>query len=421
MTTGKEESSQSENGNTPPLQPIIYGYMPEPRDDEIDLAELLSRLAKQWKLILGITFGGTILALVLALSLPKVYEPTISISVPSISDVAQLQTINALFIGDNDNISSPYFMNEGEYSSIDEPVYYFFNLQLSRMKGEIIPSSPQTVFKKYYDVFRSEKVWSEYLQNIKNLPRYSDKLNQNKGNLAGVFNAVISTKIEEPTPHKKGGYVRNPKRVSVALKVQNEEIGVELLNGYPDFVNQKLIEKLHKDAKAIIKSRVDELGIRIARMREQYKLERQLKIQRKEQENDEQIALLLGEVTVLSAREKGSRDYEVKITSEINVLREKIHLIETDPVLAALKKRKTDDPWIEGLPEMVAELETLKSLNPDLEHVMAYSLDESAVVTGEAIKPKRAVIVFTGLVISFVLSVIIVVLFVRANKESGKQ
>lgn len=62
----KQNAQKPEN----PLQPIIYGVLPNQLNDEINLGDLFSKLLDQWKLILGLTLGGgTVLAVLLALLL----------------------------------------------------------------------------------------------------------------------------------------------------------------------------------------------------------------------------------------------------------------------------------------------------------------------------------------------------------------
>ena len=141
MTTGKKESILPNKEETPPPQPIIYGYMPEPPGSEIDLAILFSRFFKQWKLLLGITLVGTLLAGVFALSLPKVYKPSITVSLPSVGDVAPLNTVNALLESKKENIPYNFVINEGEDSSPGRSLDDFFNVLISKIRNETFPSS----------------------------------------------------------------------------------------------------------------------------------------------------------------------------------------------------------------------------------------------------------------------------------------
>lgn len=118
-----------------------------------------------------------------------------------------------------------------------------------------------------------------------------------------------------------------------------------------------------------------------------------------------------------------SRKSDEAYLSEINNLREKVHLIKNDQTLAALKKRETDDPWIKDLPEKLAQIDMLKTLSPDFTSLIAYSTDGSAIITDARIRPNRKLIVLIGFVLSLVIGVfaVIVVASRKSDKHENKQ
>lgn len=126
-------------------------------------------------------------------------------------------------------------------------------------------------------------------------------------------------------------------------------------------------------------------------------------------------------ITLIETLEKRKSD-EIYL-SEINSLREKIYLIKNDQTLAALKKRESDDPWIKNLPEKLAQIEELKTLNPDFTNMVAYSVNESAMITDEKIKPKRKLIVVIGFMLSLVLAVFaaMIVASMKGIKHDAKE
>jgi chain length determinant protein (polysaccharide antigen chain regulator) len=411
MTSVKDESIKSENIENQHSQAIFYGYMAQQPGDEVDLVELFTRIAKQWKLIVGITLIGTILALAIALRAPKIYEPTISITVPSIGDVIRLNSI--------DTVINPEFVDVEKYSSLGKPVDDVVKLLFLNIRSEIIPSSPQSVFNEYYDLFRSEEVWAEYVHSRKKISEKSENTNYGK-NLVPVpadFNAVITTTVEETDSGKNGNNEEHPKLVSASLKVENEEIGVELLNDYPDYVNQKLMSKLLRDTKDVIKNRIEELNMTIARIRDEYKLKRGLIIQKKEQENAIRIAQLEQEISALLGRAKENDVKKWQGPSKINSLKEQITFIQSDPELVALKKRKTDDPWIPELPKLLSELSAIESFSPNYSGLIAYNINKSAVVTNQSINIKSAFIIGAGILTGLFISILIS-LFISHVRES---
>lgn len=427
----QEDSSQS----------IFYGALPDRPNDEIDLGELFSKLIDQWKLILGITFGGTVLAVLFALILPSVYQPSITVSLPLSGNVASVASINTLMGGS---------------------------------KNEL-PATPQEVFTSYFNLLRSDRVLAEYVQEKKYLEKlYPDEAETESLLIANLLDGW-NVKIEEPTPEKKGDYIANPKRVEISIAVEDEAVGVELLNGYSNYVNQRLINDLQNDTHETVNNKIEVLSKQITRQREQYRQERILTISKMEQDNAKEIALLEEQLTaylgkaganratqIANAKEalemansleiiypttlealaqksqKGNgantavtvvdkqasslylqgakylttliqtlenRKSDEEYLSGINDLREKIHLIKNDQVLAALKKRESDDPWIKDLPVKLAQIEALKALNPDFTSLLAYSTDKEAIISNEKIKPKRKLIVVIGFVLSLFIAI----------------
>lgn len=451
MSSDKNQNIQNSENS---LQPIIYGVLPNQMGDEIDLGKLFFRLLSQWKLILGIASSGTLLAVVVALILPNVYQPSVTVSIPLAGDVASVVTINAL---------------------------------LSDKEDELL-STPQTVFTNYFNLFRSNVVLAEYVHEKKYLEKlYPDDAALESVLLADFFDG-LSVNIEEPTPEIKGAYIASPVRVSFSIAVEDEAVGVDLLNGYSSYVNQRLITNLQNDTRETIKNKIEILNKQVTRLREQYRQDRILTISKMEHENNKEIALIEEQITaslgkagadratrIADAKEAldmakslditypttlealaqksqkgngsntaitvvdkqtsslylqgtkylttlietlGNRKSDEEYLSEINDLREKIHLIKNDQVLAALKKRESDDPWIKDLPEKLAQIDTLKILSPDFTRLIAYSTDESAMITDEKIKPKRKLIVVIGFVLSLVFAIFVAM--IAASRRNSK-
>ena len=152
--------------------PVFCGVLPDQSDDEINLGDLFSKLVGQWKLILGLTLGGTLLTVLWALILPSVYQPSVTVSVPLAGNVASVVTTNALL------------SNEGE-------------------EGNELPATPQMVFANYFNLFRYNMIMAEYVHGNKYLEKlYSDAVASESVLLAKLFDG-LSVIIEEPSPGKK--------------------------------------------------------------------------------------------------------------------------------------------------------------------------------------------------------------------------
>ena len=450
------DTNQNTQNTQSSLQPVIYGVLPDQSNDEINLGELFSKLTGQWKLILGLTLGGTVLAVLWALILPSVYQPSVTVSVPLAGNVSSVVTMNSL---------------------------------LSDREDEL-PLTPQTVFANYFNLFRSNMILAEYIHENKYLEKlYPEAVASESVLLTGLLDG-LSVKIEEPSPEKTGAYIANPVRVKISVAVADEAIGVDMLNGYSSYVNQRLIANLQNDTRETIKNKIEILSKQVVRQREQYRQERILTISKLEQENAKDIALLKEQISaylrkaganratrianakealymanslditypttldVLSQKSQKGKDVSTAITvvdkqvsslylkgekylttlietlekresdevylEEINNLREKIHLIKNDQALAALKKRESDDPWIKDLPEKLAQIDALKTLSPDFTSLLAYSVDESAMITDKKIKPKRKLIVVIGFVLSVIIALFVAMIVASMKGDKFK-
>ena len=434
------------------LQPVVYGVMSEQLDDNFSLVDLYSRLFCQWKFIFSIIFTGTLLSIMLALVLPVSYQPALKVSVPTVGNVAVLVTMDKVVGGKNN-----------------------------------FPSSQQAVFNNYYNLVRSGDLLVEYVHKTNFLERLYPGSTERKSLLSAGLVKDYKVNIEEPAPERKGGYVASPTRLKVSVEVENEAAGAELLNGFVDFANQRLIANLQYDVHEIIRNKIEVLSRQVAQQRDEYRHDRILTIRKIEHENLKGIAILQEQISAYLAKARANRNTQIAnareamamamsldisypttldvmaqkgqkgktvntavtvidnpVTSlyllgskylttlietlknrkndegylvEVNQLREKIHVLENDQTLYALKTRQSDDPWINGLPEKLAELSALKSLNPDFSGLTAFGLDESAAVTNEKLKPKRKLIVISGFVMSLIIALFVSLLVASLNEK----
>ncbi len=453
--TSQKASGQNNPGRDYLAQPVVYGVLPEQLNDEISLVDLFSKLASQWKLIITATVGGTLFAVVLALLLPTVYQPSLKVSTPLAGNIAALATVNSILGG------------EGR-----------------------LPSSQQAVFTSYYNMLRSGDVFAEYIHESNYLEKYYPDVTEDKSVLLAGLIEGLKINIVEPTPAKKGDYIANPKRLAVSTEVDDEAAGVEMLNNFVIYANQKLVNKLQNNAHTIIRHKIEILSKQVAKLREQHRQGRILTIKKMEQDNAKKIALLQEQLSAYVAKAKANRTTQIvnagealemakslgitypttldamaqrgqegrtvntaitvidKQTSslylqgtkylsalietltnrksdeqyltEVNNLREKIQLTKNDQTLVALKKRQSDDPWIKGLPAKLAEMDALKALSPDFADVVAFTLDDSAVITNEKIKPNRKLIVAVGFVLSLFIA-LFVAMIVASLKERNRE
>ncbi len=465
------------------LQPVIYGVLPDQTGNEINLGELFFRLSDQWKLIFGITAAGCLLAVLFALMLPNVYQPTVTVSIPPAGNISPIIEINTL-LGGNYITAATNARLENDFSGDQISI-------INTLIGgnNTIPATPQDVFHRYFNLFRSDKMLAEYIDEN----QYLKKLYANEDQPMSVLLAKLlkgwSVEILEPKPLIKDGYISEPKRVKISLEINDEAIGVELLNGYAKYVNQQLVAILQNNANKTIAGKVDVLSDSVAVQREKFRKQRVLTIEKMEHENAQKIAILQEEITaalnkahanrytrIANAQEalkmaeilgvtnpstmdimakKGMknntvgtsitvvdkqaiplylygskylstlietlkrRDSDKVFLSGLSELEEKIHVIKNDAVLAALKDRVTDDPWIGGLSDRLSKIDAIKKLVPDFSGVLAYTMDAPAIVVNIPVKPKRKPIVVVSLFLSLFVGVFVALIL--SSKDSRQR
>jgi LPS O-antigen subunit length determinant protein (WzzB/FepE family) len=120
-------------------------------EDEIDLFDLLDKLNKQKKLIIGITAISTILAIIISLMIPKVYKAEVFFEVPIINKTS-INNINNI-INDINNINN--VINISEIQEIIKSYPQLKNIKILPVKNspfmgkiEIESKSPENAKKE---------------------------------------------------------------------------------------------------------------------------------------------------------------------------------------------------------------------------------------------------------------------------------
>ena len=114
-----------------------------------------------------------------------------------------------------------------------------------------------------------------------------------------------------------------------------------------------------------------------------------------------------------------SRKGNLLLVPEISGINKQIEELKNNVRLAVLKERKNDDPFIEGLLPLVSKLDRLESLTFDFTGAKLYRLDKAAMADGKAEKPKRALIVAVGSVLSLFVGVFVALIAGAVKRRKG--
>ncbi len=413
-------------------------------DDEIDLFELFSSLCQQWRWLVGITLLGTVMAVAVALMLPKQYEVTTQIALPDVADVMAID-VNGY----------------GEYSRGS-----LFNELYKNLRSPV-----------QLDAFLIEGKWGQALSQ--------DAINEMTNNevLAKVLD-TFAVEVLEPKKNKGEENTPAPQLLSLTMWHTEEQVAADLLNEYVEKTNQNLIASLAKSGKKRRALEVEKIEKEAALLKNNARTVRELTIEKLEEQNQVKIKTLLQSIELLIKKAKldeaselaklnealklavdlkiknpttidalpksnvqgvgtavnvttdrvlhlflmgsdylngvienfSSRQKKELFIPEISKLKKQIGMVENDQTLAALKAKKNDDPYIAELPPLLKKLDRLSKLSFDFTGVQLYKLDKQAAVDGRAEKPKRALIVAVGAVLSGFVA-IFVALIVGAVKR----
>lgn len=429
------------------LQPVIYGYPPNvARRDEIDLGDLIVKLMKQWKLMAVIVVVGTIVSVLIALSLPKVYQQEVILSRPNVADIINLNT------------------------------------------NGLTQYSPEELFTRYYDELRSPKNLEQFIKEQSYLPRLYPESDQPENQLMFGFNKNFTIAILEPKPETKGALVTNPSRLSMTITHQQEEVIAEILNNFSKAIGDQLIQTITAEQKKKIASELSLINIEISLLRMKARLDREQEIALLEEKNTElkneiiekiealkvgatieknsliivmyeafalakklniqkptylsdfsrqqevgkalteikfsenqELPLYLMGTEYLAAKtaELKARGDETPFIKEYSELKQRLLLLENDARLAALKVRESDDPYIEGLNSNLQRVGELKELSLSFDSVSGYRIEKSAEAQGQPIKPNRKLIVILGAMASGFVAIMLGIfsLMVTGNRS----
>lgn len=426
------------------FQPVIYGYPPNmSRCDEIDLGDLIVKLSRQWKLMAVIVIVGTVLSVLIALSLPKVYQQEVILSRPNAADIIELNT------------------------------------------NGLTQYSPQEIFNRYYDEIRSPKNLEQFIKEHAYLPRLYPESDQPENQLLFGFSKGFAITILEPKPETQGGIVKDPSRLSMTITYHQEEVIAEILNSFSMAMGDQLIQTITAEQKKKIANELSLINREISLLRMKAKLDREQEITLLEEKNTEQKSEIMGIMEALkigAVIEKNnliavmdeafslaknldiqkptylsdfSRQQEVgKVLTEIKFsenqelplylmgteylsakiaelkersddtlfiqeyseLQQQILLLENHARLAALKARKSDDPYIEGLNERLRRLAELQGLSLKFKPANSYRVERFAEITGAPINPDKKLIVIVGALFSMMMGFLIAIFSILLKK-----
>lgn len=337
-----------------------------PADDEIDLFELFSSLCQQWRWWVGITVLGVVVSIIIALSIPKQYEVSAQVALPG-------------------QLDASIFTNNG---------------YVEQTRGGL--------FLQYYQWLISPANFRRYVEQGDWLVKlFPDKVGQGVGRVQlEALRQSLQVEISRPKP-VKGQVDKNPEVVTLSLLGNDEALTADFINGYIQFLEKDLITSLMQSGRQQKELEVNKLNtdMRLLRLDHQKKLKARLQVLNE--------ALVLAKM--IGVKKPNEMNRESQALSQGFVVRSlgggnDLFLKGSEYLkqeIANIQNRESQDPFIEGLFSLLARLERLDSMSFDFTGAGLYKLEMEAVVDGQAEKPKRALIVAVGSVLSLFVGVFV--------------
>lgn len=345
------------------------GYCPAPGvgKDEISLLDIWQALKHEWKLIVGILIAVTLAALIIALMMPKVYRAEVVLLPPLESNVEMLNipdlneiTVDELYRKMIRNLQS----NALRYR-------FFKEHKLFAVLGGGEESNQYKVFqKRFNDLFF---VKDSVTVTGNNLPE----------------SEVVTISLDGANPEQVSSWLNKYVALADAVTIQSV---ISVIDARVNVRKTDVREKINSLRVIAEKQRFDY----IAHLNEAIFVADKLGL--KEQDSSlygnnfsqkEHLGIVLN-VTGKPLYTRGS-----------NALRAKVE---------AMKNRKNDDPFIDGLRELEGEFSYLEKINVKDKRLHPARIDQRAVPDDVPFKPKRKLIVVLGFMIGAMLAVVVVMI-----------
>lgn len=323
------------------------------RDDEIDLRELIKGLWAQKVLISSVTALVAASALAYVLLATPVYETKATVLPPLLSDIAPYN------VGRRE-ASLTLFSTENVYTVFTRSLY---SQSLARgfFREVYIPSLPESVRAEPED-----QLWDR-------------------------FNQQFSIKA----PNKQ-----RPELLEISMQHSDPRLAADWVNQFVSNASMSAKANMQRDV-------MGEIGVRIQSMEQHIA---SLRGSAKQLRND-RIAILKEALDVAKAAGLDAPQVTVGRTSSTKELSEFIdgslaymrgaRVIEAE--LAALEARQSDDPFIPELRTLQKQLSFLRTIDIKPDNVAVFTLDSPAALPQTPIKPKKTLILASGLILGGML------------------
>jgi chain length determinant protein (polysaccharide antigen chain regulator) len=353
-----------------PINEHLTGQQRTNNDDEIDLFDLIDDIwsHKRWVFI-GL-FATLILAGLYVFKVTPVYQAEAKVKSATANDLIEFS---------RPQLQGGYELAEDsddEFQKFTSPI---FEMTVNSAFSSATAALLSTRYRKEFYVLK--------LDEIKSLPNsYDEKLTleQNFSNFSKQFSI------------KTAGVKDSESHVQLNLTSTDAESSSQLLNEFIEYALFRRLRDSYNTMLARIKGRVEFLNYQANIMREEYISNKARRIL--ELKEATAISLAVGQVDPVYQNiglMEGQKRPLYMLGSK--VIKAEIKALETRAAMT-LGLPRGEDHFIEGLPKLLLEIDSLKTLNIDVNKISLARVDEEAVVPIEPIKPRKLLIMALALV-----------------------
>jgi chain length determinant protein (polysaccharide antigen chain regulator) len=353
-----------------PINEHLTGQQRTNNDDEIDLFDLIDDIwsHKRWVFI-GL-FATLILAGIYVFKVTPVYQAEAKVKSATANDLIEFS---------RPQLQGGYEIPEDsddEFQKFTSPIFEMtVNSAFSSATAALLSTRYR---KEFYEL---------KLDEIKSLPNsYNEKLTleQNFSNFSKQF-SIKTAGVKESESH-----------VQLNLTSTDAESSSQLLNEFIEYALFRRLRDSYNTMLARIEGRVEFLNYQANIMREEYISNKARRIL--ELKEATAISLAVGQVDPVYQNiglMEGQKRPLYMLGSK--VIKAEIKALETRAAMT-LGLPRGEDHFIEGLPKLLLEIDSLKTLNIDVNKISLARVDEEAVVPIEPIKPRKLLIMALALV-----------------------
>ena len=364
-----------------------------PKDDEVDLFELLGHLYKQKTVIILCTVIAGLIAIFIALYLPKIYSTRAIISK---SGSGQFQKLNTEIVKISDAVNpvNPIIAVNRDKTLIEQLIitpdkaFYLFEQQLTS----------QRVLRQAFEASLLAQQSTTEVERSLAFDTFSKNLN-----------VVLNNKTNTP-------------RLIITYKSQDAELAAHIINEQMIKVaHENVVKSLEFNQYSLINASITKLQAEIQSLEVAFRANNQIEttLLNEAFAQAEAVGITSLSESVISLSEGST------YLRGTTLLRSRIDQVKkretTYRFYSDNSSSETDQPYISGVASKVHMINQLRKLRPTLDSLQVVNIEEEALIPIIPVKPKKSLIVALGIILGGMLGIFIALIRIAIFNRKRNQ